>query len=199
MIIRSVTFNGSAAGINQYPQDGLPEIILAGRSNVGKSSFINTLLNNHKVARVSSTPGKTRLINFFRINGSFYFVDLPGYGYANVTKTQEDGFQELIETYFQTSLAIRMALLLVDVRRVPSEDDLIMYHYFQQTGVPVLLIATKADKVSNNERINNIRTIRSTFTLPEHVQILPISSLNKTGIDAIWQAIEQILNAHTED
>ncbi len=199
MIIRSVTFNGSAAGVSQYPQDNLPEIILAGRSNVGKSSFINTLLNNHKVARVSSTPGKTRLINFFRINGSFYFVDLLGYGYSNVTKTQQDGFQELIETYFRTSQAIRMALLLVDIRRIPSEDDLIMYRYFQLTGVPVLFIATKSDKVSNNERINNIRLIRSTFALPDHVQILPISSLAKTGIEAIWQAIELNLNTPTED
>ncbi|MBN2504070.1 MAG: ribosome biogenesis GTP-binding protein YsxC, partial [Bacilli bacterium] len=129
MIIRSIEFVTSAATKNQFIQDELPQIILSGRSNVGKSSFINAMLNNQKVARVSQTPGKTRLVNYIRINSQFYFVDLPGYGYAKVNHETLQAFKTRIETFLATSRSLRLAILLLDIRHMPTQDDMIMRNY----------------------------------------------------------------------
>jgi GTP-binding protein len=196
MIVRSIQFQGSAASVKQFPVDGLPQIVLSGRSNVGKSSFINAMLNNFKVARVSQTPGKTRLLNFFLINESFYFVDIPGYGYANVNKSMIESFQVLIESYLLSDQPISLAVLLVDIRHKPSEDDRIMYDYYRRTDVPILVIATKTDKVSNNVRFNQIQIIKKTLGFSPTDEIIDFSAVSKKNVDAVWRKIEEYVSSN---
>lgn len=194
MIIQSIDFFGSAVQPSQYPSDGLPQIVLSGRSNVGKSSFINAMLNHHKIARVSQTPGKTRLINFFLINKAFYFVDIPGYGYANVSKEMKLDFGRMIETYLQKSPSIKLAILLLDIRHNPTSDDLLMYQYYKSTSMPVLCVLTKADKLSANQRAKSMKAIRTTLNLGVQDTWIPFSSQTKENRELIWDFIEKTLN-----
>jgi len=191
MIIKSVEFFGSAVSPRQYPADRLPEVVLCGRSNVGKSSFINAILNNHKIARVSSTPGKTKLINFFRVNEAFYLVDIPGYGYARVSSDEQDEFQTRIEGYLYLRPTLKAAVLLLDLRRIPNEDDLTMIAYFQSKFIPMVFVLTKADKLSNNERLNQLKAIQK--ALPDHnpEQFILFSSLTKENVDTVWNVLEK--------
>ncbi len=193
MIIRSIEFFGSVVSAAQYPRDGLPEIVVAGRSNVGKSSFINALLNNHKVARVSQTPGKTRLLNFFLINRAFYFVDVPGYGYANVAKTEMERFREMIEAYLEATPKLVCGVLLLDMRRTPSADDLVMYRYFKIRWLPVAIVLTKADKLSNNERARQLAIIRTALKQEAGDDLIVFSAKTRENIDAVWQRLEAFL------
>ncbi len=188
MKLQSVTFTGSAVKKEQFPQNNLPQIVFSGRSNVGKSSFINALLNRRNIARVSQTPGKTRLVNFFLINEDFYFVDIPGYGYAKVSKQQILDFQTMIELYLQ-SRQISLTVLLLDIRRLPNEDDLLMYEYFKSMSSETLIVLTKADKLSNNKRINQIKKIKQSLNARKEDLIIPISSTTKYNIDKVWEAI----------
>jgi GTP-binding protein len=188
MIVKSVKFVISAVSKDNYPQDNLKQVVFSGRSNVGKSSFINSLLNNKSVARVSQTPGKTRLINFFLINEDFYFVDIPGYGYANVSKTQIDQFAIMIEEYLQYPL-ISLAVLLLDIRRIPNQDDLLMYNYFQSMGIKTLIVLTKADKLSNNQRYVQIKKIKKELRSFESDKIFAYSTKTKENHDEIWDEI----------
>ncbi len=192
MIIRDAKFITSAVKKSDYPNDNLPQVVFAGRSNVGKSSFINSLLNIKNIARVSQTPGKTRLINFFLINNIFYLVDIPGYGYANVSKTEILKFAEMIDEYLQNPL-IKLGVLLLDIRRVPNEDDLLMYNYFKSMGLEVLLVLTKADKLSNNQKINQRNLIKSRFQDNTKTRIITYSTKTKENHEEIWNIINEVV------
>lgn len=192
MIIKDAKFITSAVKKSDYPNDNLPQVVFAGRSNVGKSSFINSLLNIKNIARVSQTPGKTRLINFFLINNIFYLVDIPGYGYANVSKTEILKFAEMIDEYLQNPL-IKLGVLLLDIRRVPNEDDLLMYDYFKSMGLEVLLVLTKADKLSNNQKINQRNLIKSRFQDNTKTRIITYSTKTKENHEEIWNIINEVV------
>ena len=188
MKIKSAKFITSAVDPSVYPKDNLPQIVFAGRSNVGKSSFINSMLNIKNLARVSQTPGKTRLLNFFLINEQFFFVDIPGYGYAKASKVQLLDFSKMIEEYFASG-NISLGVLLLDSRRIPSEDDLLMYEYFKATKKKLLIILTKADKLSNNQLFNQKRLIKQSLGLEKSEMLLEYSTNSKVNHDLIWNLL----------
>lgn len=189
MKLTSSEFIISAVEQSDYPKDGRPQIVFSGRSNVGKSSFINALLNKKNIARVSQTPGKTRLINFFLINKDFYFVDIPGYGYAKVSHSEMIKFATMIDAYLQSKQAV-LAVLLLDIRRKPSEDDLLMYQFFKSFGYDVLVVLTKADKLSNNQIFKQKRIIKQTLDIDDLDQMIEYSIHSKVNHDKIWSLIE---------
>ncbi|NCB70229.1 MAG: YihA family ribosome biogenesis GTP-binding protein [Clostridia bacterium] len=191
MKIKDIRMDMSAVKKEQYPDDGLPQIAFVGRSNVGKSSSINTLLNRKKIARVSQTPGKTRTINFYKINSEFYFVDLPGYGYAKLSKEEKSSWGKVMEEYFINSKNLIHVFILVDIRHEPKEDDVLMLDFVRHYGIPVSIIATKSDKVTRNDAAISKRTIKSKMKL-EGERILPISALKKTGVEEIWNHVLEI-------
>ena len=191
MKIKDIRMDMSAVKKEQYPDDGLPQIAFVGRSNVGKSSSINTLLNRKKIARVSQTPGKTRTINFYKINSEFYFVDLPGYGYAKLSKEEKSSWGKVMEEYFINSKNLIHVFILVDIRHEPKEDDVLMMDFVRHYGIPVSIIATKSDKVTRNDAAISKRTIKSKMKL-EGERILPISALKKTGVEEIWNHVLEI-------
>ena len=183
--------NMSAVRKEQFPTDGLPQVALVGRSNVGKSSMINTLLNRKNFARVSQTPGKTRTINFFMINKEFYLVDLPGYGYAKLSKQEKASWGEIMEEYFGNSENLLHIFLLVDIRHEPKPDDKTMMEYIRYHNIPVSVIATKADKLTRNHQNQSVKIISEMLGV-ERDQIFLISSLKRTGQDAVWGKIVDI-------
>lgn len=184
--IKNSDFVISAVKKEQYPITGLPEIAFVGRSNVGKSSIINALTNRKKLAKVSQTPGKTRLINFFIINGDeFYLVDLPGYGYAKVSKTEKASWGKTIETYLNGRQELKRVVLLVDSRHKPTADDIQMHEWIKFYGYDEVVIATKSDKLSNNELRKNEKVIRETLNLGKEDKLYFFSSLNKKGKDEL--------------
>ena len=191
MKIKDIRMDMSAVKKEQYPDDGLPQIAFVGRSNVGKSSSINTLLNRKKIARVSQTPGKTRTINFYKINSEFYFVDLPGYGYTKLSKEEMSSWGKVMEEYFINSKNLIHVFILVDIRHEPKEDDVLMLDFVRHYGIPVSIIATKSDKVTRNDAAISKRTIKSKMKL-EGERILPISALKKTGVEEIWNHVLEI-------
>ena len=191
MKIKDIRMDMSAVKKEQYPDDGLPQSAFVGRSNVGKSSSINTLLNRKKIARVSQTPGKTRTINFYKINSEFYFVDLPGYGYAKLSKEEKSSWGKVMEEYFINSKNLIHVFILVDIRHEPKEDDVLMLDFVRHYGIPVSIIATKSDKVTRNDAAISKRTIKSKMKL-EGERILPISALKKTGVEEIWNHVLEI-------
>lgn len=198
MKITKAELTAVAVRENQYPADDLPEIAFAGRSNVGKSSLFNTLVNRRNFARVSGSPGKTRTINFFEINGQFRIVDLPGYGYAKVSKTQSREWGPMMERYLENRPNLRKVVQLVDIRHAPSAQDVQMYEYLRYHGLDGVVVATKADKVSRNEMNKNISLIRKTLKLEKEDLVLPVSSLKKTGCQELLDVIGQILLEGTE-
>ena len=184
--IKNSDFVISAVKKEQYPITGLPEIAFVGRSNVGKSSIINALTNRKKLAKVSQTPGKTRLINFFIINGDeFYLVDLPGYGYAKVSKTEKASWGKTIETYLNGRQELKRVVLLVDSRHKPTADDIQMHEWIKFYGYDEVVIATKSDKLSNNELRKSEKVIRETLNLGKEDKLYFFSSLNKKGKDEL--------------
>lgn len=184
--IKNSDFVISAVKKEQYPITGLPEIAFVGRSNVGKSSIINALTNRKKLAKVSQTPGKTRLINFFIINGDeFYLVDLPGYGYAKVSKTEKASWGKTIETYLNGRQELKRVVLLVDSRHKPTADDIQMHEWIKFYGYDEIVIATKSDKLSNNELRKSEKVIRETLNLEKEDKLYFFSSLNKKGKDEL--------------
>ncbi|PKK95293.1 MAG: YihA family ribosome biogenesis GTP-binding protein [Tenericutes bacterium HGW-Tenericutes-5] len=195
MILRSIEFITSAVKVTDYPEDKLPQIVFAGRSNVGKSSFINSILNVKNIARVSQTPGKTRLINFFMINKEFYLVDIPGYGYANVSKQELIKFAEMIDEYLANS-HIALGVLLLDIRRIPNEDDLLMYNYFKQVGFNTLIVLTKADKLSSNQKQKQLKLIKEKLQIGEHM--ITYSTQTKENRDKIWELIQKAVENNYE-
>ena len=196
MIIKSVEFLTSAVRKEQYPPEGVPEIAFAGRSNVGKSSLINLLMNRKKLAKVSQNPGKTRTINFFTVNGSFRIVDLPGYGFARVSKSEAEKWGPMMEAYLSSRPDLLKVVQLVDVRHAPSAQDRQMYEYLQYYGLDGLVVATKADKVGKNELNRNLAVIRRELKLKKTDRVIPVSALHKTGTEEVLSAMEEILSGY---
>ncbi len=182
-----------AVNKKQYPEEDLFEIAFAGRSNVGKSSFINSMVNRNNLARTSGKPGKTRTINFYNINEQFRFVDLPGYGYAQVSKTEKDKWGYIIEEYLNNRKNLVEVVLLVDIRHEPTEQDLIMYNWIKTFDFTGIVIATKADKISKGKYQANIKDIKNKLKIKDTNLIMPYSSLKKTNKDMVWQRFEEIL------
>ncbi|EZX24331.1 ribosome biogenesis GTP-binding protein YsxC [Staphylococcus aureus C0673] len=183
----------SAVDPKQYPETGLPEIALSGRSNVGKSTFINTLISRKKVARTSSKPGKTQTLNFFNIDEQLIFVDVPGYGYAKVSKKQREQFGKMIEQYLTTREALRCVIQLVDVRHKPTQDDVLMYNYLKHFEIPTIVIATKEDKIPKGKVQKHLKIIRQTLELDPEDKLISYSSLNKDKTDNIWALLSQFI------
>lgn len=189
MKINKVDMVMSAVSSAQYPSEGLSQIAFVGRSNVGKSSLINTMLNRKKIARVSQTPGKTRTINFYEVNESFYFVDLPGYGYAKLSKQEKSSWGQIMEEFFVYSRDLKHVFVLVDIRHTPKMDDINMVNYIRHYDIPVSIIATKSDKLTRNNQNKSIDEIAKTLKIGKD-HIFMISSLKKTGQEEIWEFIE---------
>ncbi len=186
----------SAVNKSQYPLEGIPEIALAGRSNVGKSSIINTLLNRRNFARTSQTPGKTRTINFYLINNEFYFVDLPGYGYAKIAKSEKEKWGGIMERYLESRQELCSIFLLVDIRHEPTADDKLMYEWIKHFGYNCVVIATKADKISRGQYQKHISIIRKKLQMESSEKVIPVSSLKKTGVEELWEEIVNQYNQH---
>jgi len=191
MLIKNAEFITSVAGTDKIFATGKPEIAIAGKSNVGKSSFINFITNNGKLARTSRTPGRTRLLNFFEVNHEWYIVDLPGYGYARVNDGEKKNWQELIEAYL-CSPDLRNVFLLLDIRHLPTEEDKTLINYLNFHRIPFTLIATKSDKLSRQQINKAINDIASDLKVGTG-DIIPVSSLNKTGLSDIERRISHIL------
>ena len=179
----------SAANKSHYPQDDIPEVALAGRSNVGKSSFINTMLNRKNLARTSGKPGKTQLLNFFNIDDKLRFVDVPGYGYARVSKKEREKWGKMIEEYLTTRENLRAVVSLVDLRHEPSADDVQMYEFLKYYEIPVILVATKADKIPTGKCNKQESMINNKLDFDKTDTFIIFSSVNKTGVEEAWDAI----------
>lgn len=193
MIIRDAQLEAVAVKANQYPEDSMIEIAFAGRSNVGKSSLLNLLTNRKSLARVSGSPGKTRTINFYKVNGDFRIVDLPGYGYAKVSKGMSKDWGPMMEEYFQKRHGLKKVIQLVDIRHAPSAQDVQMYEYLRHYGLDGIIVATKADKVSKNEMQKCVSVIRKTLNLSANDMVIPVSALKRTGQDKLLEEMEKLL------
>lgn len=195
MDVHNVEMVMSAVSATQYPTDGKPEIALVGRSNVGKSSLTNTLINRKNFARTSSQPGKTQTLNFYNVEDQLYFVDVPGYGYAKVSKKQREAFGHMIEEYITSRKQLRGVISLVDARHDPSDDDISMYEWLHYYNIPILVVATKADKISRSRFNKYESNIKRTLGFDEEDSDFQFfSSETKYGKDEVWQWIESHLN-----
>lgn len=194
MKVNQAEFIISAVGPKQYPEDALPEIALAGRSNVGKSSFINKMLNRKSLARTSSKPGKTQTLNFFKINNIFYFVDVPGYGFARVSKTEKEKWGNMIEEYFTSRKELKTAIQLIDVRHPPTKDDQAMYSFLKYYEIPVIIIATKVDKISKGQWQKHEKIVRETLQMDKADSLVLFSSETGQGKDEAWKMILERIN-----
>ena len=192
MKITDVELAVTAVCRSQYPTDGLPEFLLVGRSNVGKSSFINTIINRKNLARISSRPGKTQTLNFYFVNKSFYLVDVPGYGYAAVNRKLQEKFGKMIEEYLEKRDELRRVFMLIDFRIKPTEDDLLMYNFLKYYNIPVTIVATKVDKVGSSKKEKNKKMILDTFDLVMGDDLVLFSSVTKLGRDEILKKIDEI-------
>ena len=179
----------SATNKSHYPQDDIPEVALAGRSNVGKSSFINTMLNRKNLARTSGKPGKTQLLNFFNIDDKLRFVDVPGYGYARVSKKEREKWGKMIEEYLTTRDNLRAVVSVVELRHEPSSDDVQMYEFLKYYEIPVILVATKADKIPRGKWNKHESMIKKKLDFDKTDTFIIFSSVNKTGVEEAWNAI----------
>ncbi|MBW8350230.1 ribosome biogenesis GTP-binding protein YihA/YsxC [Bacillus sp. IITD106] len=189
MKVNQVELVISAVKPEQYPSEGLPEFALAGRSNVGKSSFINKMINRKSMARTSSKPGKTQTLNFYKIEESLYFVDVPGYGYARVSKKEREAWGQMIETYFTTREDLLAVLLIVDLRHPPTKDDVLMYDFLKHYGLPCLVIATKADKIPRGKWDKHKKVVKETLNLDPSDEIVVFSSETGLGKDEVWNIL----------
>lgn len=193
MIIKKADLVAVAVKKSQYPEDNKKEIAFAGRSNVGKSSLLNLLVNRKKLARVSGSPGKTRTINFYEINDEFRIVDLPGYGYAKVSKSITEGWGDMIEAYLAGRLGLIKVVQLVDIRHTPSVQDVQMYEWLKHYRYDGIVVATKADKISRNEMTKCISDIRKTLGLSPEDKVIPVSTLKRTGYDKLMEELDRLL------
>ena len=178
---------------SQYPKNRLPEIVLAGKSNVGKSSFVNAMINRKSLARTSSAPGKTRQLNFYNMDDKFYFVDLPGYGYSQMSKSEQKKVGDSTETYLKNRKNINLIILLVDIRHKPSENDKMMMDFIKQTGHRYIVITSKADKIAKTKVQSYVDDIAHELDVPEDL-IFAFSSETKFNVDTIWDVIEESLS-----
>ena len=193
MIIKNPRFEISVMNKSQYPKGKTPEIVLAGKSNVGKSSFINAMTNRKALARTSSAPGKTRQLNFYNMDDIFYFVDLPGYGYSEMSKSEQKKVGDAIETYLKNRININLIILLIDIRHKPGENDKMMMEYIKSTGRRFIVITSKADKIAKTKVQSYVDDIAKELDIPEDL-IFAFSSETKLNQDIIWDVIEESLN-----
>lgn len=193
MVIKSAELETVCGVKSKLPMNEGVEIAFAGKSNVGKSSLINGLLNRKALARTSSQPGKTQTINFYKINQEFYFVDLPGYGYAKVSATEREKWGKMIERYLHTSKQLQMVFLLIDIRHEPSANDVMMYDWICQNGFTPVIIATKADKIKRSQLQKNLKVIREKLGMNKEELIFPFSALSRQGRDEILDFIQEIV------
>lgn len=198
MNIQNASIKVSAVSPRQYPNDNLPEIAFAGRSNVGKSSFINKMLNRKKLARTSATPGKTAQINFYNIDDAMYFVDLPGYGYAAVSKQEKEKWGKMMEEYLNTRENLRHTFLLVDSRHKPTADDVQMAEWIRYKFGNLIVISTKLDKLKNSQIEGNLETIRTTLKLTDEDILIPFSAEKGNGRDDAWDLIMEVIQTVPE-
>lgn len=194
MLIKNPKFEISAMNKSQYPKGRMPEIVLAGKSNVGKSSFVNSLTNRKSLARTSSAPGKTRQLNFYNMDDRFYFVDLPGYGYSQMSKAEQKKVADSIEVYLRNRQNINLIVLLVDIRHKPTADDRTMINYIRDSGKRYIVIASKSDKIAKTKVQTYVDDIAKELEIPDDL-IFPFSSETKFNLETIWDVIEESLNS----
>lgn len=199
MKINNVDLFISAVRKSQYPTDNKPEFLLVGRSNVGKSSFINSIIERRNLARVSGKPGKTQTLNFYNVNDDFYLVDVPGYGFANVSKEKQQKFGIMIEDYLSGRDNLKYVFMLVDYRIKPTQDDLLMYNFLKYYNLPVIIVATKIDKVSRNQRQKQTSLITDTLNILEGDKLILFSNRTKTGKKEMHNFIEEIVYGKVEE
>ena len=193
MIIKKAELEQVAVKKSQYPVDNLPEVAFAGRSNVGKSSLLNLITGRKALARVSGSPGKTRTINFYRINDSFRIVDLPGYGYAKISRSLTENWGDMMEEYFQNRNGLKKVIQLVDIRHAPSAQDIQLYEYLRHYGLDGIVVTTKSDKVSRNEMQKCIKTIRTVLNLGPEDLVIPVTSLKRSGHEKLLDEMEKLV------
>ena len=193
MVIKDVNMELMAVRRSQYPTEGLPEFLLVGRSNVGKSSFINSILSRKNIAYTSSKPGKTQTLNFYNVNKEFYLIDVPGYGYAAVDKKTQAKFGLMIEEYLEKRDELKRVFMLIDFRHKPSEDDVLMYNFLKYYNLPVTLVATKSDKIGGSKKQKNLKDILSTIDLVVGDDLVVFSSVTKLGVKEIHKKIETLI------
>ena len=193
MLIKNPRFEISAVSKKQYPKGNLPEIVLVGKSNVGKSSFVNTMTNRKNLARTSNVPGKTRQINFYNMDDKFYFVDLPGYGYSKMSKEEKVFSGNYIEKYLAEGQNVSLIILLLDIRHKPTEDDMLMYDYILKSNLPFIVLTNKADKIAVTKVDTEVERIKQTLGI-SYSTILPFSSERKIYIEKVWEEIEKYVN-----
>lgn len=195
MKVTNAEFIISAVGPDQYPVDALPEIALAGRSNVGKSSLINRMINRKNLARTSSTPGKTQHMNYYRINEALYFVDFPGYGYAKVSKTQRAAWGKMIEKYMLERQTLKLVLMVVDLRHPPTKDDIMMYDWLQHYDIPICVVATKADKIPKSRWQKHVKQMKESLLLRSTDLFVMFSSELGVGKEELWAVIQSFVES----
>ena len=193
MIIRNVNLETVCGVTSEFPENSHPEVAFSGKSNVGKSSLINALMNRKSLARTSSQPGKTQTINYYNINQEIYFVDLPGYGYANANQSVKAKWGRMIEKYLQQSKQLRSIFLLIDIRHAPTENDRTMYDWIVHNGYKPIIIATKLDKIKRSQVQKQLKLIRTTLGLDEDTIMIPFSSETKQGREEIYEILDQII------
>lgn len=197
MVIKDANLDIIATRRSQYPSDNKPEFLLVGRSNVGKSSFINALLSRKNLAYTSSKPGKTQTLNFYNVNNTFYLIDVPGYGYAATDKKTQAKFGMMIEEYLEKREQLKRVFMLIDFRHKPTEDDLLMYNFLKYYNLPVTIIATKADKVGGSKKQKNLQIILDTLDLVVGDDLVVFSSVTKLGIKDVLKRIEDLVFVET--
>lgn len=194
MLIKNPEFKISAVSPKQYPDDNLPQIVLVGKSNVGKSSFINTMVNRKKLARTSSEPGKTRQINFYNMDNKFYFVDLPGYGYSKMSKAEQERVGSFIEQYLNTSENIALIVFLIDIRHKPSENDKLMYRYIIDSERPCIIVTSKADKIAVTKVDDRVKELQEDLNPLKDLIFTPFSSERRIYTEKAWEEIEKYIS-----
>lgn len=198
MIIKNVSLDIVCGITSKMPETGRPEVAFAGKSNVGKSSLINGLMNRKSLARTSSQPGKTQTINFYNINKFMYLVDLPGYGYAKVSENEKKKWGKMIENYLHTSKQLKAVFLLIDIRHEPSANDKMMYEWIVYQGYDPIIVATKLDKIKRSQIQKSVKMVKEGLNVKPGTKIIPYSALTKQGRDEIWELMDELVGYETE-